>query len=240
MQRIAGWMRIRKTTWSAAALAAALALAACSSAPKPPPPTTIRLTVVGAKALNPDPSGRPSPVMLRLYQLGPSDAFANADFFQVMDQDKATLGPTLLDRQALAVQPDGRQTVTIQPKPDVKTLAIAAAFRAYEEAGWRALQPVEPNKANNFVLTAKGSTITLVRQDGEDGDATAADGEGDKPDAEKPAADKPAAEKPDVEKLDAEKPKAEKPSAEKAEPAPKVSTDQPPVAKHNLIVKGPS
>lgn len=237
MQRIAGWMRIRKTTWSAAALAAALALAACSSAPKPPPPTTIRLTVVGAKALNPDPSGRPSPVMLRLYQLGPSDAFANADFFQVMDQDKATLGPTLLDRQELAVQPDNRQTVTIQPKPDVKTLAIAAAFRAYEEAGWRALQPVEPNKANNFVLTAKGSTISLVRQDGEDGEDAAADGEakGDKPDAEKPDADKADAEKPD-----AEKPKTEKPGAEKAEPASKVSTDQPPVAKHNLIVKGPS
>lgn len=232
MQRIAGWMRIRKTTWSAAALAAALALAACSSAPKPPPPTTIRLTVIGAKALNPDPSGRPSPVMLRLYQLGPSDAFANADFFQVMDQDKATLGPTLLDRQELAAQPDNRQTVTIQPKPDVKTLAIAAAFRAYEEAGWRALQPVEPNKANNFVLTAKGSTISLVRQDGEDGEGAAADGEakGDKPDADKADADKP----------DAEKPKAEKPGAEKAEPAPKVSTDQPPAAKHNLIVKGPS
>nr|WP_295828186.1 type VI secretion system lipoprotein TssJ [uncultured Azospirillum sp.] len=232
MQRIAGWMRIRKTTWSAAALAAALALAACSSAPKPPPPTTIRLTVVGAKALNPDPSGRPSPVMLRLYQLGPSDAFANADFFQVMDQDKATLGPTLLDRQELAVQPDNKQSVTIQPKPDVKTLAVAAGFRAYEEAGWRALQPVEPNKANNFVLTAKGSTITLVRQDGEDGDATAADGEaeGDKPDADKPDAEKP----------EAEKPKADAPKAEKAEPAPKVSTDQPPAATHNLIVKGPS
>lgn len=232
MQRIAGWMRIRKTTWSAAALAAALALAACSSAPKPPPPTTIRLTVVGAKALNPDPSGRPSPVMLRLYQLGPSDAFANADFFQVMDQDKATLGPTLLDRQELAVQPGSKQTVTIQPKPDVKTLAIAAAFRAYEEAGWRALQPVEPNKANNFVLTAKGSTITLVRQDGEDGDAPVVDGEaeGDKPDDAKPDAEKP----------DADKAKADAPKAEKAEPAPKAATDQPPAAKHNLILKGPS
>lgn len=235
MQRIAGWMRIRKTTCSAAALAAALALAACSSAPKPPPPTTIRLTVMGAKALNPDPSGRPSPVMLRLYQLGPSDAFANADFFQVMDQDKATLGPTLLDRQELAVQPDSRQTVTIQPKPDVKTLAVAAAFRAYEEAGWRALQPIEPNKANNLVLTAKASTITLVRQDGEDGEADAV-----KPDAEKPDADKPGAAKPDADKPKADTPKADKPGAENAAPAPKASADQPPAAKHNLIVKGPS
>ncbi|WP_434613468.1 type VI secretion system lipoprotein TssJ [Azospirillum sp. B2RO_4] len=230
-------MRIRKTTWSAAALVAALALAACSSAPKPPPPTTIRLTVVGAKVLNPDPSGRPSPVMLRLYQLGPSDAFANADFFQVMDQDKATLGPTLLDRQELAVQPDGKQTVTIQPKPDVKTLAIAAAFRAYEEAGWRALQPVEANKANNFLLTAKGSTITLVRQDGEDGDTPAADGEAE---GDKPAADKAEDAKPDAEKPDADKAKADTPKVEKAEPTPKVSTDQPPAAKHNLILKGPS
>ena len=243
MQRIAGWMRIRKTIWSAAVLAAVPALAACSSAPPPPPPpTTIQLTVVGAKALNPDPNGRPSPVMLRLYQLGPSDAFANADFFQVIDQDKATLGPTLLDRQELAVPPDSRQTVTVQPKPDAKTLAVAAAFRAYEEAGWRAMQPIQPNKANSFVLTATASTITLVPGDGatdgsdapaEKPDAAKADGA--KPDAEKPAGDKPSTDKPAT-----EKPATEKPAADKPEPAPKPAADGPPAATHNLILKGAS
>ena len=229
MLRIAGWMRIRKTIWSAAVLAAVPALAACSSAPPPPPPpTTIQLTVVGAKALNPDPNGRPSPVMLRLYQLGPSDAFANADFFQVIDQDKATLGPTLLDRQELAVPPDSRQTVTVQPKPDVKTLAVAAAFRAYEEAGWRAMQPIQPNKANSFVLTATASTITLVPGDGANAgiDAPAdAKAEDAKPEAEKPAGDKPSTEKPNAEKPDA---------------TPKPAADQPPAATHNLILKGAS
>ncbi|WP_451975629.1 type VI secretion system lipoprotein TssJ [Azospirillum endophyticum] len=235
-------MRIRKTTWSAVGSAAVLALSACSSAPPPaPPPTTIQMTVVGASALNPDPNERPSPVMLRLYQLGPSDAFANADFFQVIDQDKATLGPTLLDRQELAVPPDSRQTVTIQPKPDVKTLAIAAAFRAYEKAGWRAMLPIEPNKANNFVLTAKDSSITLARQDdGETGEAKADDETGsDKPDAEKPDAEKPDADKPN-----AVKPAADAPKADKGEPAPKAASrpavDQPPAAQHNLIIKGPS
>ncbi|HYF90324.1 type VI secretion system lipoprotein TssJ [Azospirillum sp.] len=234
MLRIAGWMRIRKTIWSAAVLAAVPALAACSSAPPPPPPpTTIQLTVVGAKALNPDPNGRPSPVMLRLYQLGPSDAFANADFFQVIDQDKATLGPTLLDRQELAVPPDSRQTVTVQPKPDVKTLAVAAAFRAYEEAGWRAMQPIQPNKANSFVLTATASTITLVPGDGANAgtDAPAdAKAEDAKPEAEKPEAEKPAGDKPS----------AEKPNAEKPDATPKPAADQPPAATHNLILKGAS
>lgn len=232
MLRIAGWMRIRKTIWSAAVLAAVPALAACSSPPPPPPPTTIQLTVIGAKALNPDPNGRPSPVMLRLYQLGPSDAFANADFFQVIDQDKATLGPTLLDRQELAVPPDSRQTVTVQPKPDVKTLAVAAAFRAYEEAGWRALQPIQPNKANSFVLTATASTIALVPGDGSDADAEA-------------AGNKPADAKADEAKPNGDKPDAGKPSAGKALPdtleaVPKPAADQSPAATHNLILKGAS
>ena len=238
MLRIAGWMRIRKTMWSAAALAAVPALAACSSAPPPPPPpTTIQLTVVGAKALNPDPNGRPSPVMLRLYQLGPSDAFANADFFQVIDQDKATLGPTLLDRQELAVPPDSRQTLTVQPKPDVKTLAVAAAFRAYEEAGWRAMQPIQPNKTNSFVLTATASTITLVPGDGA---AAGADAPADKPEDAKAADAKADGAKPDAEKPATEKPDAEKPNAEKPDATPKPAADQPPAATHNLILKGAS
>lgn len=224
MLRIAGRMRIRKTIWSAAVLAAMPALAACSSAPPPPPPpTTIQLTVIGDKTLNPDPNGRPSPVMLRLYQLGPSDAFANADFFQVIDQDKATLGPTLLDRQELAVPPESRQTVTVQPKPDVKTLAVAAAFRAYEEAGWRAMQPIQPNKANSFVLTATASTITLVPGDG----ASA-------------GTDAPADAKADEAKPEAGKPDAEKPSPGKPDGAPDPDADQPPAAKHNLILEGAS
>lgn len=223
-----GSPRVRSTTWAAGSLAAALALAACSSAPPPPPPpTTIQLTVVGAKALNPDPNGRPSPVMLRLYQLGPSDAFTNADFFQIIDQDKATLGPTLLDRQELAVAPDSRQTVTVQPKPEVKTLAVAAAFRAYEEAGWRALGTIEPNKANRFLLTATASTVTL-RGEGEADDAKAGTEDGTaeeeaKTDPKADAASKAAAPK-------AEAPKTEAPKPESA----------PPAATHNLIVKGAS
>ncbi|PWC37560.1 type VI secretion system lipoprotein TssJ [Azospirillum sp. TSO35-2] len=201
---------------------AAVSLTACSSTPTPPPPTTIELTVVGSAALNPDPNGRPSPVMLRLYQLGPSDAFANADFFQIVDQDKATLGPTLLDRQELAVPPDSRQTVTIAPKPEVKTLAVAAAFRAYEEAGWRAMAVIKPNTRNAFVLTAKASKVTLTPpRDDTDGDSAPTE-DGAKADDAKAADAKP----------------DDKPAAKDA--AIKAVTDPLPAATTNLIVKGAS
>ncbi|CAO3423967.1 T6SS secretion lipoprotein TssJ (VasD) [Azospirillum doebereinerae] len=123
--------------------------------------------MVGAQGLNPDPNDRPSPVMLRVYQLGPSDAFANADFFQIIDQDKATLGPTLLDRQEIAVAPESSQTITIAPKPDARTLAVAAAFRAYEEAGWRAMAPILPNTKNQWRLDVQARKVTLAPPEAE-------------------------------------------------------------------------
>ncbi|MCG5240218.1 type VI secretion system lipoprotein TssJ [Azospirillum doebereinerae] len=172
MGRMAGWAWRRTAARSLSlgaplALAVPLALSACGSAPPPPTPTTVELTVTGAKDLNPDPNDRPSPVMLRVYQLGPSDAFANADFFQIIDQDKATLGPTLLDRQEIAVAPESSQTIAIAPKPDARTIAIAAAFRAYEEAGWRAMAPILPNTKNQWRLDVQARKVTLAPPEAE-------------------------------------------------------------------------
>lgn len=162
MGRTAGWTW-RPTAVRALALCVLMPLAACSSKPPPPPPpTSVELSIVGAKDLNPDPNDRPSPVMLRIYQLGPSAAFANADFFQIVDQDKATLGPTLIDRQEIAVAPDSTQTVSFLTKPDVQNLAIAAGFRAYEEAGWRALAPIKPNAKNAWRLELQARKIVLA------------------------------------------------------------------------------
>ncbi len=162
MVRITGWIG-RRAAAPAVALGILLPLAACGSSPPPPPvPTSVELTVVGTKDLNPDPNGRPSPVMLRIYQLGPSAPFTNADFFQIVDQDKATLGPTLIDRQEIAVAPESSQTVAFATKPDTQTIAVAAAFRAYEEAGWRALAPVKPNAKNAWRLELQARKVVLA------------------------------------------------------------------------------
>src|SRR5690606_22086490 len=61
-----------------------------------PTPAVVELEVQPAADLNPDPNGRPSPVVMRLYHLASSTAFGSADFLQLYENESASLGPDLL------------------------------------------------------------------------------------------------------------------------------------------------
>lgn len=122
-------------------------VAACgSSPPPPPPPTIVSLNFVAAPDVNPDGSARPSPVIIRYYQLAATSAFEGADYFQLRDKEAALLGPALLDRQDLALTPNATQEVKIQPKPETKFIGLVASYRDIDHAGWRAEVAVPPNK----------------------------------------------------------------------------------------------
>src|SRR6185503_3041717 len=99
-------------------LCAALAVsaAACAKAPPPvappalppisivaPPPVappTIKaaMTIFVSADANPDSSGRPSPVYVRVYQLKGDKPFRSVDFFDVWDDEKKALGETFITR----------------------------------------------------------------------------------------------------------------------------------------------
>lgn len=132
------------------ALFACLALFGCSS---PPPPTVVQLTIKAGSALNPDASGRPSPVIVRVYQLGGAGAFEKADFFQLYEKDNAVLGADLVGRDQVALAPGDSKTLTLELKPTAKLLGIAAAFRDIGQADWRAVAKVTPNATTKLTVT---------------------------------------------------------------------------------------
>ncbi len=119
-------------------------LSACGASA--PPPTLVDITFKAAPDVNPDPSGRPSPIFVRYYQLGATNAFASADYFQLHDSEAAVLGKDLLDRQELPLAPGASQTVAIEAKPGTVAIGIAAAYRDINNAQWRAQAPVAANK----------------------------------------------------------------------------------------------
>jgi len=109
-----------------------------------PPPGDARLEVVvtASPLVNPDLNGRPSPVVVRIYQLNAPDPFSQASFFQLYEKDAETLGGTALGRQELILQPAGVQSIAAARNAEATHLGVVVGYRKYDEAQWRAITPL--------------------------------------------------------------------------------------------------
>ncbi|OAJ58741.1 type VI secretion system-associated lipoprotein [Paraburkholderia ginsengiterrae] len=128
----------------------------------PPPPQLVDVALEAAPGLNPDTSGRPSPVVVRLYQLKSAGKFANADFFALFDHDATLLGADLLAREDLDIAPAANRTVVLERAKDARQFAVLAAYRDVDSAHWRAVVDVWPANVKRFDvrLDALGVAVT--------------------------------------------------------------------------------
>ena len=123
-----------RATWLIArifAASAALAVASCGGKP-PPPPTVVNLTLRAGADVNPGPGGGAAPIVVRYYQLASPAAFNGAEFFQLFDQDEATLKGDGTKHEEYVLAPGETKTATLTPDPPVKMLGFFAAFRDYQ------------------------------------------------------------------------------------------------------------
>jgi type VI secretion system protein VasD len=136
-----------------------ICLAACAA--PPPPPTIVHLTIAATAQVNPGPDGRGAPVTLRIYQLASSSGFSNAEFFPLLNADAATLGADIVKRDDVILAPSQTVTKTLTPRDDVKSLGVFAAYRAFQQAAWRAFTDIPPHQTTNITITADASGIVL-------------------------------------------------------------------------------
>ena len=122
---------------AAIALASLALLFGCASQPKS---NKARMTVEATATVNPDATGRPSPVVLRVYQLKSDDKFSNADFFALFDDDQKVLGGDLISREELELAPGERRVLEFPVSGDAKFLGVMAAYRDIRNAHWRVAQ----------------------------------------------------------------------------------------------------
>ncbi|HTV80436.1 MAG TPA: type VI secretion system lipoprotein TssJ [Steroidobacteraceae bacterium] len=130
-----------------------LVLAGCHSAPPKPVPERATLSV--APNVNPDSSGRPSPVVVRIYQLKDEGAFNNADYFALMDKEQETLGPTLVEREEYELQPGETRVLELNVAPEARYLGAIAGFRDIRNAHWKALSPTPEKSLKDLIRTKK-------------------------------------------------------------------------------------
>lgn len=155
-------MTTRKVSYKGIALLAiaALMLAGCAQE-RQPDPTRIDLLLSASPAANPDRNDRPSPVLVRVYELRSAGAFETSDFFALLEQDRGVLGAEMLNRWEFQLAPGETITLDTGFQTDSAYIAVIAAFRDIERAQWRAISAVSPNQVNRLSAMIGQLDVTL-------------------------------------------------------------------------------
>jgi type VI secretion system protein VasD len=98
---------------------------------------TVKTEITTAADLNPNRSGRPSPVALYLFQLKTREGFDNADYFSLTAAEATVLGGDLIERTQLMLQPGEARPMEAEFDEEAHFIGFIAAFRDIDKAQWR-------------------------------------------------------------------------------------------------------
>lgn len=148
------------------AAVALLALGACSIPPSTPligsKETTVEARITATPTLNADARSRPSPLVMRVYELSARNAFDTADFVSLYERDKEALAADLVSREEIVLQPGETRDWKKKLSPQTKFLGVVAAYREIERASWRAVLPIKQVAVNRLAIQAEDLTIRLA------------------------------------------------------------------------------
>jgi type VI secretion system protein VasD len=122
----------------------------------------LRGAIKADPATNPDLRGRPSPVVVRVYELKAVGAFNTADFFSLFEKEQEALGSELVGREEYQLQPDETRPYQRQLQPDTKFIGVAAAFRDLEHARWRNVVAVPAKRKITLTIGIEARAITVA------------------------------------------------------------------------------
>jgi len=149
-----------KAIFILAIAASALVLTGCAS--REPKPVRTRTGFVTSSDANPDIHGRPSPVVVRVFELKGDAEFITADFFSLYDREKETLGSSYIQREEYVLQPGEKREVLMPMSRDARFVGVIAAFRDIRSARWRVISTA-PRRTTGDMFSRDRMTISVER-----------------------------------------------------------------------------
>ncbi|OAN17832.1 Type VI secretion lipoprotein/VasD [Photobacterium jeanii] len=129
-------------------------------------PAVVVAHIEAANNINPNIDGLASPLEVRIYQLADSEAFKQANFLDLYNDDQGALKADLLSKRQLAsVLPSGKQSVEIPQINEVKYIGVIAAFANYREAKNKAIVAVEPDTKIEVNVMIDGINVSVTGQE---------------------------------------------------------------------------
>lgn len=125
------------------------------------PPTYLTTMFQASYELNPNSDGKPSPIIVRLYELKKEALFQDSDFFDLYDNDLKILAADLISRNELEFRPGEDRTIKYELDPATRFIALIAAYRDLDGAEWRVSTKVAQQMTNTFIINLERAKITL-------------------------------------------------------------------------------
>ena len=110
--------------------------------------------------LNPDDSGRASPLVVRFYELRDPRAFESEDFIGIYEEDSDRLGDDMITKRKLReFEPGESRIEEFVVDPSTRYIGLFGEFVQYENANARVVVPVKPNQKTSQLITLKNLSL---------------------------------------------------------------------------------
>lgn len=126
--------------------------------------TAIQVDIIGTSSLNPDVNSRPSPVVVRVYQLKTPGTFEAADFNSLYHDDTSTLGSDLIKRDEYIIRPGELQQYKSEPSSEARYLGVMAAYRNIDSAGWKRHVIIPQNRISQIKVLLESLNVEIIKQ----------------------------------------------------------------------------
>lgn len=150
---------------SLATLATTLLLAGCTTLSPFSTVTKLNLTLIASDQLNPDLNGRPSPVVVRLFELKHPVAFENADFLSLYGRARETLSPDLISSEELELRPGETVQLKLSVTGKGRYVGVLAAYRDLPHVRWRYTLPITAQQLTEASLILDQDGIATCLQE---------------------------------------------------------------------------
>lgn len=126
-------------------------------------PPKFTMDIRAESNINPNVDNLPSPVEIRVYQLADSEAFNQADFIQLYNDDQGALKAGLLSKRYLpSVMPGETRTEIIPANAEAKFVGVIVAFANYREANNKAIFTSFGYWSQTITLQLDGINLTMT------------------------------------------------------------------------------
>jgi type VI secretion system protein VasD len=117
-------------------------------------PTQVNGTLQASAQINPSVSRRPSPLLVRVYELKTAASFNAADFMSLYQRDQTELATDLVGKEEFMLAPGETKVFAKTLSPETRFLGVMAAYRDVEHARWRSIVAIQPGQVQQVTIRA--------------------------------------------------------------------------------------